>query len=1082
MPSNRSFKIAVLAILFFFRFGNISGSSDLGNQNISALNIDSLIEDLIFNAQYDQAIIIAEKSRNQIKDSYYKMHLLLRLSEIYIYKNNPEKAVEILQEVALRKNASDKAEDQIEFLYSLDMALILRESGKVEEASKWMKKSVFFLKKIKNPNQSDAARLFNMLGKHSYETRDSNHAIEYFSKSIKILSENSLPEKMARINAQSYLRLACLFSGNLKMAGVVEAKADSAYLTIANKNHPSLLDFYLNLSFIYLNYNLNINEAETALRFASGIINKYYSSANPNYGLLFCYKGQLAYQEHDSEKALDYFRQAETYLVKNQGLSPYMFLFYFDLANTYYFYKNDYHKAIENYRKVIENNNQWLNRSYINSLVLSGYCYLELGDTAKAISCVKNGISAAESGSRVTGREKTYTYRCLAGLYLNMGQEKLAHQYFQKAYDKANKYDLDWDLKTDIITNIANYHRDKGDFQTALKLYQKAIDKALYDSSVFSSRSQFCDEIELIEILNNKGYALLQLYEKQDKNYLNLKDALFCQRTAIRLIEKRLGYLNNESSEYNWLALVQTTFNNAVLYSTMLYNLTHDISFANAGYQFAEKSRMMIILIARRDKKIKNYTGVPDSLIQREIMINNEILNLQNQLYQCERTGVNTPEQKLISGKLAKIQLENDQLKSFLYNNYKRYFDLKYNLNVISLYQIQKNLNNNQLLLEYQLLESELIIIAISKDHITMKLVSDKGDEKKSINEFYATISENPSNKDPNKSFKEFSEASHCLYSWLIEPIKEEIENKRLIIIPHSELNLVPFELLISEIPPPGNQENYKSLSYLIKEFPISYGYSGTLLFEETKLHPDKTAAFFVPDYSNARYNYDQKNFVNLIGTLEEVKKARNLIGGDLFTGIQANETQFKLFAGDYKILHIASHTSMDAEIPTLSSLELTPGKDTFNDGVLYSYELYQLQLNAQLVVLSGCNTGMGLLKQGEGILSLSRSFFYGGARSVAFTLWPQADQAGADIMIGFYKGIKNKKRLEDALQSAKLDYLTFADPAKSHPYYWGGFLIVGMTDPISINNNFTGMTIVLILICAGVGGLVYRKFRSSSC
>ena len=442
---------------------------------------------------------------------------------------------------------------------------------------------------------------------------------------------------------------------------------------------------------------------------------------------------------------------------------------------------------------------------------------------------------------------------------MNIGQKELAHQYFQKAYEKANKYNVGWDLKTDIITNLANYHRDEGDIQTALNLYQTAIDKAFYDSTVFASGSQFCDEIELIEILNNKGYALLQLYEKQDKNYLHLKDALLCQKIAIQLIEKRLCYLDNESSEYNWLALMQTTFNNAVLYSTLLYNLTHDISYADAGYQFAEKSRMMIILMASWDKKIKKYTGVPDSLIQREILVQNEILNLQNQLYQYDRTDTNSPEQKLISGKLAKIQLENDQLKSIFESKYNQYFDLKYNLNVINLHQIQENLKNDQILLEYQLLESELIIIAISKDHITMKLVSDTGNEKRSINKFYGTISENPSNKDPYKSFKEFTETSHCLYSWLIEPIEEEIENKRLIIIPHSELNLIPFELLTSEMLSPDSQVNYKSLSYLIKEHSISYGYSGTLLFEETKLRPGKTVAFFIPDYSHVKY-YNGKN------------------------------------------------------------------------------------------------------------------------------------------------------------------------------------------------------------------------------
>ncbi len=150
------------------------------------------------------------------------------------------------------------------------------------------------------------------------------------------------------------------------------------------------------------------------------------------------------------------------------------------------------------------------------------------------------------------------------------------------------------------------------------------------------------------------------------------------------------------------------------------------------------------------------------------------------------------------------------------------------------------------------------------------------------------------------------------------------------------------------------------------------------------------------------------------------------------------------------------------------------------NDGYLYSYELYQLQISAQLIVLSGCNTGMGTLKTGEGILSLSRSFLYSGVRSIAYTLWPEPDQAGADIMIEFYKGIKSKKMLEDALQSAKLIYLSVADPAKSHPYYWGGFLIAGKTDPVILEGRyFQGICVILILLFAAGGGLTYRKFKS---
>ncbi len=1060
-------KFSVFCIIFVFKISILFGSS--------SSQVNSVLENLIFNAKYDQAIIYAEEAMNQSTDPDIKMFLLLKQSEIYTYKNCPEKAAEILRKVDLNLNSSGESINELNFLYSLNMALVLREKGRNIEAVKWIRRSEYFLKMIKNPRPIDAARFYFLSGKFRYETRDSINAIRYFKKSIKILSENSLPEKTERLTCLSYLQLAYLFAGNPDQARVIEAKSDSVYQSLANKNHPSLINYYLNQSFIYLNYDFNIHKAEKALQFSTEIVHKFYSSIYSNYGLLYCYKAQLAYQEHDSEKALGYFRQAEIYLEQNSDFAPYMYLLYFDLANTYYFYINDFQKALTYYRKVIENSNPWLKRSHVNSLVLSGYCYLELGDTLMAISCIKKGIGATEKGFLASDREKTYTYRCMAGFYLNIGDEEKAHLYFQKAYEKSKIYHAGWDLETDIITNLANYHRDKGEILKSLKLYQNALDIAFGDTSVFAHGRKFCDEVELLEILNNKGYALLQLFEKQDRNFQHLKEALSCQKIAIRLIEKRLGYLDNEISEYNWLAIVQTTFNNAVLYSTLLYNLTRDINYAEAGFQFAEKSRMMIVLMAIRNNKLTKFSGVPDSLIEKERQLHNEILNLQNEFHRSERIHAISPQQKMITSTLAKLQLENDRLKSNFEKNYTRYFNMKYNQNVISLHRIQESLSKNEIFLEYQLLENELIIIAISKDNITMKLISENRTGKRTVNKFYDLISKNPQNIDTDKSFIEFTENSYSLYSWLLKPIEKEIENKRLIIIPHNELNLVPFELIISELPAGNN--DYKSLSYLIRKHSIYYGYSGTLLFENLEQNGGKSAAFFIPDYPNLKNN-KQTKFLSLTGAQREARNARKLIGGDLFSGRKASETRFKVCAGNYKILHIASHTTIDNEIPALSSLELAADDDTLNDGIIYSYELYQFQLNAQLIVLSGCNTGWGPLKQGEGMLSLARSFLYSGAHTVAFTLWPQADQAGAEIMIGFYSGIKEENRLEDALRLAKLKYLANADPAKSHPYYWGAFLIAGKTDPIILNHDPARMAIILFLILAGAGVITYPKFR----
>jgi CHAT domain-containing protein len=146
----------------------------------------------------------------------------------------------------------------------------------------------------------------------------------------------------------------------------------------------------------------------------------------------------------------------------------------------------------------------------------------------------------------------------------------------------------------------------------------------------------------------------------------------------------------------------------------------------------------------------------------------------------------------------------------------------------------------------------------------------------------------------------------------------------------------------------------------------------------------------------------------------------------------------------------------------------------------LHSYELYQLDLDAQLVVLSGCNTGFGLLQKEEGLLSLARSFFYSGVRSVAFTLWPMADKSGALLVKGFYKGIVHGKLLDEALQSAKLEYLADADPAKCHPYYWAGFVILGRTDPVLLHRRLPSILyILLISVACGTGILAYRKFKT---
>jgi CHAT domain-containing protein len=193
-----------------------------------------------------------------------------------------------------------------------------------------------------------------------------------------------------------------------------------------------------------------------------------------------------------------------------------------------------------------------------------------------------------------------------------------------------------------------------------------------------------------------------------------------------------------------------------------------------------------------------------------------------------------------------------------------------------------------------------------------------------------------------------------------------------------------------------------------------------------------------------------------------------------------ADETTFKKLAGKKRVLHIAAHTIVDENKPSLSGIVMNSPEDSLNDGDLYAFELAQMKLNAQLVVLSGCNTGFGTLRKNEGLISISRSFFYTGVRTVAFTLWSIADGSGAKITTEFYRLLRKRNRLDEALRTSKLNFLEQAEPVKAHPFYWSGYLVVGKTDAVIFNQsrlwlNLGIITLLIILLSVWF----YRKFRN---
>lgn len=222
-----------------------------------------------------------------------------------------------------------------------------------------------------------------------------------------------------------------------------------------------------------------------------------------------------------------------------------------------------------------------------------------------------------------------------------------------------------------------------------------------------------------------------------------------------------------------------------------------------------------------------------------------------------------------------------------------------------------------------------------------------------------------------------------------------------------------------------------------------------------------------------------RNSLVNLNWAASEVETISDLFSGDAFVNSDATEEVFKEKVQNAGIVHLATHTLIDDENPLYSKMVFSNDQTSVEDGFLNMYELYNMDLNADLVVLSACNTGYGKIVRGEGIMSMARGFIYAGCPSIVMSLWPVDDYSTSVLMKNFYNGLANGLDKDEALRQAKLEYIQNCDESKADPFYWAGFVEVGNTAPIAFkseknNSSWFLSTIGLLLGIIIISGKKY--------
>ncbi|MEW7292975.1 CHAT domain-containing protein [Aquimarina sp. 2304DJ70-9] len=750
--------------------------------------------------------------------------------------------------------------------------------------------------------------------------------------------------------------------------------------------------------------------------------------------------------------------------------------------------KGEYSKALEYIEKakIIYENKLGKNHPFMAEVyTYKGDIFIELKEFSNAIHHLKSALEIEKTSFGEDHGAAISSYEKIGIAYQKKGDFTLSLEYYQKALDLYTELLGYQHPKVAMMFNhIGELYFEQEEIDTSLAYYLRAEKVNSSNSSKTNTiknsiQAVYLDSNILLETLKGKAKCLTKKYI-QNTSIDTLALSVTTYKNIDTLIATVRQSLNNYKDRVTYAKMAKEMYTEAIKVQLLYYNETGEQQFLEQATYYAEKSKANTLKEILNDLNAKDFAGLPVELTRFE-----KELKLNSSFYQSKITRERA-EKEFDTAKIAKyenklfdINRKKDSLITLLEKNYPKYYQLKHKNEIISVSEIQEKLDNKTTVLEFFTSDRITYAFTISKNTIAVKelatpeLAIKVGDLNQSI-----TL----------KNISDYRQYSYSIYNELIAPIKDKLIGDELIIIPDGPLWHLNFELLLTQ----NNEAEARNMSYLLRDYAISYANSANLLFNslertsKTSKIRNECLAF---SFSDSTQLTTTKNMSlatlrdtgdDLPGTRKEIKAISTIVNGQYFYGSEAGEANFKQNVNNYSILHLALHGDVDHKNPQNSKLYFTKSKDSTEDNLLYSHELFALDIPAELAVLSACNTGTGTIAKGEGIMSLGNAFQYAGTKSLLLSGWEVSDKSAPALIENFYTNIANGMNKAKALQKAKLDFLKTASFDQVAPFYWGSFYLLGNTDPIDINKplpiNIYWIVLAFVLIVLALAFVYYRK------
>ena len=624
-------------------------------------------------------------------------------------------------------------------------------------------------------------------------------------------------------------------------------------------------------------------------------------------------------------------------------------------------------------------------------------------------------FNAALQISSITSQMRLQILRGVGNTYCLMKDNghcmEFTRQQLEEAIASGNPYQVAW-----------------GYFNLALPQHQASSHGDAYNSNLKALnylRTTGYDPFDEWHFTASVGQELMDLGRDTE--------ALAYFEEAIGMVEKlRQGLVPSEQ------AMAQA----ASAHSTkQLFDSTIDLLFKRdprKAFQIHELARARAFLSILAESNVHLRNGLSSSEQERETAQFARIAAIQKELWQPRQTEAL---QKQKAAELESAENDLESLRLEIRGSNPKLAAVQYP-KPLGIEQIQREvLKAGTTLIEYSLGTERSFVWAVTRERSISAILPPAKEIEKLVSAFRRSLSASVSGLTARQSENEVARMSAQLYDKLLKPVERMLApNQSLIIVPDGVLYYVPFEALSAS----------GRAGFLMERFPIAYAPSATSLAAgESNPRPTGSKLLFAmgdPVYA-ARGTSGQRgpSLSPLPYTRDEIMGISSLFPKEqstIYLGTGAREEAVKTEALDkYKYIHFATHGIMDEKHPGRSGLALSPSAG-MEDGILQVNEIVGLRLNADLVTLSACGTGLGELAEGEGMLGLVRTFLYAGASSVAVSLWSVNDAATATMMKDFYKGLSRGVSPNAALRQAKLSMLRQTNITWRHPHYWAPFVL----------------------------------------